>query len=193
MRKLVLSVAVMSMFASGMLWAQQPEKEAKKCVVYDGDKVGEGAKGWSSPAEKTTVAAQDKVVRTAGKKTVEFHAKGKEEWMGCGWNWFGWYPADEGTDVSQYKNLRFWAKLTGKKPGMLSAALVANEPDKDKKASEACSLYKYCADLADGKWHEIVIPINDLYVKKDVNRTKVWEIMLGCWVAGRGRLQPLRG
>ena len=175
MRKLVLLVALM--FAGGMLRAE----EAKKEIVFDGDKVGENAKGWSDPAEKATVALQDKEVRTAGKKTVEFHAKGTG-WMGCGWNWFGWYPEDSGTDVSRYKDLHFWAKLTGdKKPALLSATLIANGTDKDKKASETCSLLKYCANLADGKWHEIVIPMKDLYLKKDANRAKVWEMMLGCW------------
>ncbi len=176
MRKVLLLVAVMSIVGSIVR-----AEDLKKDVVFDGDQVGENAKGWADPPEKASVAAQDKEVRIAGKKTVEFHGKGTG-WMGCGWNWFGWYPEDAGTDVSHYKNLRFWAKLTGdKKPVLLSATLVANETDKDKKASEACSLFKYCAGLSDGKWHEIVIPISDLYVKKDVNRTKVWEMMLGCW------------
>ena len=129
MKKLVLLVAAMSISLGGILRAA----EVKRDVVYDGDKIGDNAKGWADPAEKASVAEQDKEVRTAG-KTVAFHAKGAG-WMGCGWNWFGWYPEDSGTDVSHYKNLRFWAKLTGdKKPVLLSVSLVANETDKDKKS-----------------------------------------------------------
>ena len=51
--------------------------------------------------------------RSEGKKTMVFHAKGNE-WMGCGWNWFGWDPEDAGTDISKQKNVSFWAKVTGK-------------------------------------------------------------------------------
>ena len=175
MRKVLLLVAVMSIVGSIVR-----AEDLKKDVVFDGDKAGENAKGWADPPEKASVRRRTKKSASSA-RNGRVPGKGTG-WMGCGWNWFGWYPEDAGTDVSHYKNLRFWAKLTGdKKPVLLSATLVANETEKDKKASEACSLFKYCAGLSDGKWHEIVIPISDLYVKKDVNRTKVWEMMLGCW------------
>ncbi len=182
---LMAAVAMMVAFlvGRGTLLADEPAKEsaaAKKIVVFDGDKIGDTAKGWTStPQGKATVAAQDKEVRTTGKKAIEFHAEGKE-YMGCGWNWYGWWPNDSGTDISSFKNLRFWAKLTGEtKPTVLNATLVAN--DKDKKSGESCDLLQYCADLADGKWHEIVIPIKDLDAKNSLNRAKVWELMLGSW------------
>ena len=58
------------------------------------------------------IEMQDKEIRTKGKKAVQFHATGKE-FLGCGWNWYGWYPDDSGDDISAYKNLHLWAKLTG--------------------------------------------------------------------------------
>jgi len=160
-RKLVLLATIVSVFAvRGMLLAEEAVKkeaastpstaqEVKKGkeVVFDGDKLGENAKGWAAPGSgKATVAAQDKEVRTAGKKTVEFHAEGSQ-WMGVGWNWFGWYPEDSGTDISAYGSLSFWAKLSGdKKPTATTAqptvTLVAN--DKDKKNSQAANLFTYC-------------------------------------------------
>jgi hypothetical protein len=187
MRKPLLPVTLVSMFVlGGVSMAQETaNKEApaagrnvKKDVVFDGDKAGGGAKGWTNaPEGKATVAAQDKEVRTAGKKTVEFHAAGKL-YMACGWNWFAWYPADSGTDISGRKNLSFWAKVTGdKKPSQLTVELVAN----DNKAHEAIDLFQYSADLLDGKWHEVVVPIKDLDEKKDLNRAKVWEVRFATW------------
>jgi hypothetical protein len=153
-------------------------RNVKKDVVFDGDKVGTNAKGWTNaPEGKATVTAQDKEVRTAGKKTMEFHAAGKA-YMACGWNWFGWHPADSGSDVSARKNLSFWAKVTGdKKPSQLTVELVAN----DNKAQGAIDLFQFCADLLDGKWHEVVVPIDDLDVKKELNRAKVWEVRFATW------------
>ena len=108
MRKPTLWVVAVSIaIAGGTLRAQETRKE----VVFDGDKKGENAKGWThAPLGKATIAAQDKEVRASGKKAVEFHAAGKD-YMGSGWNWFGWWPQDGGTDISPYKNLRFWAKV----------------------------------------------------------------------------------
>jgi hypothetical protein len=171
-------VAAVSIFAvSGLLGAEPAKKE--KELVFDGDKVGENAKGWTTATEpsKATVTAQDKEVRTRGRKTMEFHAKGKD-WIGIGWNWFGWWPADACTDISGYKNLSFWAKVSGeKKPGQLLVKLVAN----DKSATEPVDLIITCPDLLDGKWHEIVIPIKDLDTKNALNRAKVFEINFGSW------------
>ncbi len=151
---------------------------AKKEVVFDGDQKGASAKGWThAPSGKATIAAQDKEVRRTGKKTVEFHAAGKE-YMGGGWNWLGFDPPDAGTDVSGYKNLSFWAKVTGeKKPSQSTAALKSS----DKTASEADDLLQRCPDLLDGKWHELVIPIKDLDSKNELNKAKVWEIQFNTW------------
>ena len=117
-------------------------RDVKKDVVFDGDKMGGNAKGWTNaPEGKASVAAQDKEVRRAGKKTVEFHAAGKA-YMACGWNWCGWHPADAGTDVSGRKNLSFWAKVTGdKKPSQLTVELVSND-NKPREADRPVSILR---------------------------------------------------
>ncbi|MGA2066763.1 MAG: SGNH/GDSL hydrolase family protein [Thermoguttaceae bacterium] len=176
MRKSLLPVLAVSVLLVGARLIA--EEAVQKEIVFDGDKQGENAKGWvAAGSGKVTVAAQDKEVRTPGRKTVEFHAAGKE-WMGCGWNWFGWWPEDAGTDITAYKNLTFWAKLSAtKKPGMLTATLVSP----GKKSSQAGNLLTYCPNLPDGKWHQLSIPIKELDSKNELDRTKVWEIMLGTW------------
>ena len=155
-----------------------PRVVTKREVVYDGDQEGTGAKGWTAaPMGKVTIAAQDKVVRRKGKKTVEFHAAG-HDYMGSGWNWMGFDPPDAGTDCSGYKNLSFWAKVTGaKKPSQLSVALKAN----DKTMTEADDLLQRCPTLLDGKWHELVIPINDLDSKNALSKAKAWEVQFNTW------------
>ncbi len=76
MRKPTLWFLVVSvLIVAGTLRAQETTKE----VVFDGGQKGENAKGWTNaPSGKATIAAQDKEVRRPGKKTVEFHAAGKE-------------------------------------------------------------------------------------------------------------------
>ena len=157
--------------------AGQEVKKAAKDVVFDGDQKGENAKGWAVPEGRATITAQDKEVRTKGKKTVEFHAEGRE-WMGCGWNWFGWNPEDGGTDISKHKNVTFWAKVSGdKKPTQLMVALGSS----DKTATEMDDMLTYCPDLLDGKWHEVVVPIKDLDTKNALTKAKVWDIRFGTW------------
>ncbi len=194
MRNLMLPAAILSVFVvSSLLMAQEAakkdaasktvDKDVKKVekivkdIVFDGDEKGENAKGWGVPEGKSTVKTQDKEVRTKGKKTMEFHAEGTE-WLGCGWNWFGWNPQDGGTDISKQKNLSFWAKVTGdKKPAELSVGLGSS----DNKATETIEMSTYCPDLMDGKWHEVVVPIKDLDTNKELNKAKVWDIRFGNW------------
>ena len=183
MKKLLLGVVFASLLLTPALRADEPKKETPtepRVVVWDGDQIGDSAKGWASAASgKAEITLQDKVVRTAGKKTVAFRGQGKE-YIGGGWNWFGWFPEDDGTDIAGFKDLQFWAKLDGAvKPTILNVSLISS--DKAKKAGDACSLAKYCPELADGKWHQITIPIADLDAKGSLNRGKVWETMIGTW------------
>ena len=98
--------------------------------------------------------------------------------MGGGWNWMGFDPPDAGTDISAYKNLRFWAKVSGdKKPSQLSVACKSN----DKSATESGRSVARCPSLLDGKWHELVIPIKDLDSKNVLNKAKVWELQFNTW------------
>jgi len=48
------------------------------------------------------------------------------------------------------------------------------------KASGDADLLKYCPDLWDGKWHEVVIPLADLYREKtEFDAKKAWEFDFG--------------
>jgi len=152
----------------------------KKLVVWDGEALAGGA-GWAEPKATTTLKVQAAEVH-AGKGALELHAEAKG-WAGSGWNWLGWWPKDGGTDISGFKNLAFWMKVAGDKPpgGAVRAALECS--GRNAKPTAEVDVAKYCPDVFDGKWHEVVIPLQDLYAgKTDFDATKAWQLNL--FVAG---------
>lgn len=155
-------------------------------VVWDGDKVGGSAKEWvkcnMTGACKSTIkpAPGEGVNGTVG---LEWHVEGKD-WKGFGWNWFGWWPENAGTDVSQYKNLSFWIRVKSAAPEQapdLKDLKVSLACSTGKRESEQVSLVGSVDNLSDGKWHEIIIPLSE-FTKgkgKDFDLTRAWEIRLG--------------
>lgn len=155
-------------------------------LVWDGQEHGGNAKEWTNCNLKgackssVRVAAGEGVNGSVG---LEWHVEGKD-WKGFGWNWFGWWPEDAGTDVSGYKNLSFWIRLKAGDPKKAPEV-------KDLKISLACSikgkeeaaevpLIGYLENLSDGKWHEIVVPLSE-FTKgkgKDFALAKTWEFRL---------------
>jgi lysophospholipase L1-like esterase len=138
-------------------------------VVWDGE-TKSNAQCWAGGAIKV----QGQVVH-AGKQGLAWTAKGAR----ChnGWNWFGWHPADGGTDISAYANLVFWIKVAGAtKPAELWVDLVSNNSGKSTPTLQV-GIAKYCPKAFDGEWHEVVVPLKDLYGdQKDFDSKKVWEL-----------------
>src|SRR5450432_663452 len=90
-----------------------------KALVWNGEGVGSSAKSWTGCGKKDIPC---KVTLTAvpgaghnGSTGLRFHGEGPE-WLGGGWNWFGWWPANGGSDVTAYKNLSLWFKAEAKSP-----------------------------------------------------------------------------
>jgi hypothetical protein len=158
-------------------------------VVWDGEKNGPTAKGWAScPGEKEgkcKVEAKPGAGRN-GTTGLVFKAKGAE-WMGFGWNWFGWYPDNSGIDVTGYKNLSFWVKLTATKAPDASGIKVllgCSSKDKAKEQSNEVALGNYVKNLSDGQWHEVKIPVSELLTGdkgKAFDAKKAWEFRIGAW------------
>jgi hypothetical protein len=149
-----------------------------------------GGKGWADCQDKSSckVAVDSKAnVGRAGTAGVEFTARGKQ-WMGFGWNWFGWWPADSGTDASKYEKLRFWMKITvepGKKKPSAEAWTVAltGSSKGGKDMTESVHLNDYVQGFVDGEWHEIAVPLQELRHGKGAtfDASKTWEIDIGAW------------
>jgi hypothetical protein len=156
-------------------------------LVWDGEKHGGNAKEWANCNLKDACKSSSKAtpgVGVNGSVGLQWHAEGKD-WKGMGWNWLGFWPEDGGTDVSQFKNLSFWLRLQvddpKQAPDLKDVKVGLASSTKGKAETESVPLISYADSLADGKWHEIVVPLSDLLKGKgkDFDLTKAWEFRLG--------------
>ncbi len=150
---------------------------AEKKTVWDGDKFAHGL-GWAAPQTPLVYVKPQTDEAKSGKVAIEFHGDGAG-WMGGGWNWHGWYPENSGTDITAFRNLSFWLKVLGDSPGGLSFKLNNST---NRKTTRDASVGEYCPDFADGQWHEIVIPLADIYGDKtEFDPRKAWELDFDSW------------
>src|SRR5687768_11554171 len=138
-------------------------------IVWNGDREQDGGKGWANCDTQPNCKVEISLVEGkgfSGSRGLQFQAAGKG-YLGAGWNWFGWWPAHAGTDLTAYNTLRFSLRVAVSEP---------NPPPKDlgltvnivsstrKKKSSVVKLSKYLDDsVADGKWHQVDIPLDDFY------------------------------
>jgi len=168
----------------------KPAAAARKTaavVVWDGDEHGGTAKEWANCNMKGACESTVKVVPASGTKGsngLEWHTKGKD-WKGFGWNWFGFWPEDAGTDTTKYQNLTFWIRVrpddAKTAPDLKDLKVGLGSSNKVNVESETVPLSAYVDSLGDGEWHEVVVPIADLLKGKGKNFdvTKAWEFRLG--------------
>jgi len=152
-----------------------------KHVVWDGDKFGAGL-SWVAPqAPLNWVKTQTEEAHN-GKVALEFRGEGSG-FIGGGWNWFGWYPPNAGTDISKYANLSFWVKLVGDSPGGVAIALNCSATKKLNGKVEMAEYVADEADLKDGKWHEVIIPLRDMVdaASKEFDPKSAWEMDFNSW------------
>ena len=98
----------------------------------------------------------------------------------------GFKTGNVGTDASEMKNLTFWIKSKGK-TGLLQINLLCNGEilDTPEEHTAKVEVLKYCPQLLDGQWHEVVIPLAVSQTReglqpKDHQRDSFW-------FYGRGR------
>ena len=94
-------------------------------VVWDGDTVATGS-SWVAPqSPRNFLKPQSRVVH-AGRTALEFHGEGRG-FLGAGWNWHGFFPANAGTDLRPYRNLAFWIRVDGPtRPEQIEIALTCS-------------------------------------------------------------------
>jgi hypothetical protein len=163
---------------------------AKPTLIWDGEDPNAKAKGWASCEEKELCAASLNAKAGAGRDGstgLEFVVKGKK-WAGFGWNWFGWWPDTAGTDISAYKSVRFWLKVSAaagkKKPPADTLRLSLHGSSKGGKDTTASvTVGDYSKSFLDGEWHEIVVPLEPLLrgEGETFDSEKTWEIDFGAW------------
>jgi hypothetical protein len=157
-------------------------------VIWDGDEVTRG-KGWAS-CDKAAEGCKSVFGPTPGEGAggtsgLKLHGEGPG-WQGGGWNWFGWWPENAGTDLTVFDELAFSVKVTGAAKDKLPTAGGINLAfgcSLDKKASENAALGKYAANALDGAWHEVKIPLKDFFSGKgaECDAHTAWEIRVSSW------------
>lgn len=108
--------------------------------------------------------------------TIRFAGPG---WHGCGFNWKGWYPADDCDDVSNCRSLVFYIRqLTHVGEADLTIHLVDNiqRPTKGPVGNGLSVLVDGCISRIDGEWRKVVLPLDRFTRNKDLDLSRIWGI-----------------
>jgi hypothetical protein len=159
-------------------------------MIWNGDGVGDSAKGWASCDKTPDCKAQLDPAPGQGKDGttgLKFQGEGPG-FLGMGWNWFGWYPENGGTDISGEKNLTFWVRIVAASPDLapdLGGVSVSLGCSNGKKNSASVAFTAVAKDALDGQWHKVTVPIAELQKGdgKDLDLKTVWEFRIGTWSA----------
>lgn len=160
-------------------------------VIWDGDDVARG-QGWAS-CDKEAEGCKSTFAPASGEGAnsstgLKLHGEGPG-WQGGGWNWFGWWPENAGTDISGYDELSLDVKVTAPakdKAPVADAINLSLGCSADKKNSADAPLGKYAANATDGQWHQVKIPLKDFFSGKgaECDARTAWEFRVGAWSAG---------
>jgi hypothetical protein len=129
---------------------------ARDVVVWDGDDNNAGT-GWGG--KDAIIFAPQTAVARQGHTALQWKVPAKTFFINAGWHWFP-YPAKDtdGTDCSACKNLVLSVKCQAKFP--LSKFTVGiGSPGKSGKDVDVLPANP---KLANGDWHDIVVPLSDL-------------------------------
>jgi hypothetical protein len=158
-------------------------------MIWNGEGVGSAAKGWADCDKKPDCKAVLEPTPGAGKDGsvgLKFQGEGAG-FVGMGWNWFGWYPENGGTDVSGQQKLSFWLRVEPASPELAPepSAVTISIGASDKKNSASVAVGEYEKAAIDGTWHKIVVPLADLKKGegKALDLKSVWEFRIGTWSA----------
>jgi hypothetical protein len=101
-----------------------------------------------------------------------------------GWNFAGYLPGAQVTDIRRYAALVFWIKVDAEAlelapyPAFVFVGLASSVANKQTRMVPVAS----CSPgFLDGDWHEVVVPLTELYSAEEdtFDPGRVWEIWLG--------------
>lgn len=166
-----------------ILCAAAAAAEHRPLMVWNGEDHA-GGKGWRGPERPENSIAVDPGGGFNGGSALRWQAEGAE-WLGCIWNWHGWYPAGAGDSIAGHANLAFRIKVVcSGDPGNLAIGLGSADG-----ATKQAAILDYCPEAADGTWHEVVIPLADLPDAGKFDPARVWQFALNAWAPGSRKLQ----
>ncbi|MBA3700972.1 MAG: hypothetical protein H0W78_19150 [Planctomycetes bacterium] len=141
-------------------------------LVWNGDEEAKGG-GWLWPEQAPMVKpAPAATAARVGKMGLAMHIEGVAN-GGFGWNWFGWFPKEAGSDVSAYEALVFSIRVDGAaKPTALRVQVKSN----DNKGTAEVDLVPLYPSICDGRWHEVSVPLTTLRAGGQFNPATAWEL-----------------
>lgn len=150
----------------------------KRVMLWDG-KTTQLASTWVNPSSSVFTPSPNPL--DSGERPLELRFNDSHVWIGFGYDWFNWKTGlKEGTDTRGMTRLTFRMKATGLQDD-LQLQLLCNGKVVDTPAHHTVkvSVAKYCSSIADGHWHEVVIPLKDLKYSKGYHPQAVTMIDFG--------------
>ena len=143
-------------------------------LVWNGDEEAKGG-GWLWPEQAPmTKPAPAATAARVGKMGLAMHIEGVPT-CGFGWNWFGWFPKEAGTDISAMGSLLLTIRVDGSvKPTALRVQVKSN----DNQGTAEVDLLPLYPTLCDGRWHEVAVPLATLRASGKLDPTKAWELCI---------------
>lgn len=167
--------------------------------VWTGEPGHDGGSGWDSCQDEASARCNTELraVPGAGRERsvgLHFSAQGPE-WMGFGWNWFSWWPKEAGTDISRRNSLALAIQLVGEpgqrpEPHTVKLALGGSALD-GHDATEAISIADFEPDFADGRWHDVTLPLGAMLRGKGerFDTQRAWSFTIGAWNQGERKYE----
>ncbi|MBS1709199.1 MAG: cellulase family glycosylhydrolase [Armatimonadetes bacterium] len=151
---------------------------ARTNMVWNGESFTAGA-GWVNPT--TSVIQRQSKDAHSGTSAVELTFDDNAHWIGAGWNWLAFKTSPMfGTDITPSTHFTFWMKAESQavplQINLLCNGAVLDTPEHH---TDKVTVTKYCADLFDGKWHKVTIPLVDLKQPHGFDPHHVVELQLG--------------
>jgi hypothetical protein len=152
----------------------------------DGDNQGSNPKSWESCDAKPCTAKVAAELSVGKDSSSGLHFRGDgPQFIGGGWNLFGWYPADAGIDISRYDTLQFWLKIESESPALMPDEINVALGGSGDNNSAFAPVSRADKKFNDGQWHLIEIPLTALRKGegKNFNPQSVWEFRINTWNA----------
>jgi len=175
--------------ASPPAFNEAATSSAPKLLAWDGDSTEARGGGWADCTSKPKCRTSIEAGPGSGQNNstgIKFHGEGSA-WLGGGWNFFAWYPANAGFDVSNFRYFKFAVRVAATNPQSAPDPLTLNvflgcSGKKPKCASSTVLASEFSReDLLDGKWHQVVIPMSKLQNGSEFDPKTIWEFDVGTW------------
>jgi hypothetical protein len=178
---------------------ERTTESSGELILWTGEPSHDQGAGWASCQNEREGTCRTSLEKEAGAgrdggAALHFEGQGSE-WMGFGWNWFGWWPSHAGTDISDRKTFAFAIKVVGE-PGMapepftVKVALGGSARD-GQDSTEVIAIVDHAEDFSDGRWHDVSLPLSAMLRGKGAgfDTYRAWSFTIGAWNQGERKYE----